>query len=173
MAKIRKDVEDTLYLRDLSLYAKELNEIRKPKPSKTDPSTSKNSYGLTTSETKYIDTFLNPILKDKNFNQVAANIIERTTGNKTKVDPKTNYFQILDDEGNIEMEYNLLKPESIEKFFKDTYCGTEEQATSANMKLAAPYAFDKISKFFNPKNSSLSHSLKASDLLAKYSKQNN
>ena len=37
MAKIRKDVEDTLYLRDLSLYAKELNEIRKPKPSKTDP----------------------------------------------------------------------------------------------------------------------------------------
>ena len=173
MAKIRKDVEDTLYLRDLSLYAKELNEIRKPKPSKTDPSTSKNSYGLTTSETKYIDTFLNPILKDKNFNEGAANIIERTTGNKTKVDPKTNYFQILDDEGNIEMEYNLLKPESIEKFFKDTYGGTEEQATSANMKLAAPYAFDKISKFFNPKNSSLSPSLKASDLLAKYSKQNN
>ena len=37
MAKIRKDVEDTLYLRDLSLYAKELNEIRKPKPDKTDP----------------------------------------------------------------------------------------------------------------------------------------
>lgn len=36
MAKIRKDVEDTLYLRDLSLYAKELNEIRKPKPSKPD-----------------------------------------------------------------------------------------------------------------------------------------
>ena len=87
-------------------------------------------------------------------------------------------------------EYDLLKPEAIERFFKDIYGGTEEQATGANMKLVAPYALDKINKFFNLENSSLSPSPdvatktvsslsdediknKAKDLLAKYSKQNN
>ena len=165
MNKIKSDVIDALYNRDLILYGKELNEIKTPKPDKPDSTALKNSYGLTTSETEYVDSFLNPILKDKNFNEGAKRIIERTTGQKTKIDPETNYFQILDDDGNLSAEYDLLKPEAIERFFKDIYGGTEEQATGANMRLVAPYALNKIKKFFNPE--------KASDLLAKYSKQNN
>ena len=52
----------------------------------------------------------------------------------------------------VQKTYDLIKPEEIERFFKDYY-GSEKQATATSMKTAAPYAFDKINKFFNAENS--------------------
>ena len=180
MFKIRKDVENILYDRELIAYGVDLNKSKTPKPTPPPKKPTTNKYGLTGSESAYIDSFLDPLLSNKDFNQGAIDIVKRTTGEKAKVNPNTNILEIyldqLDNNGKpietVQKTYDLIKPEEIERFFKDYY-GSEKQATATSMKTAAPYAFDKINKFFNAENSQLSSSLKASDLLAKYSNQNN
>ena len=160
MFKIRKDVENILYDRELIAYGVDLNKSKMPKPTPPPKKPTTNKYGLTGSESDYIDSFLDPLLSNKDFNQGAIDIVKRTTGEKAKVNPNTNILEIyldqLDDNGKpietVQKTYDLIKPEEIERFFKDYY-GSEKQATATSMKTAAPYAFDKINKFFNAENS--------------------
>ncbi len=160
MFKIRKDVENILYDRELIAYGVDLNKSKMPKPTPPPKEPTTNKYGLTGSESDYIDSFLDPLLSNKDFNQGAIDIVKRTTGEKAKVNPNTNILEIyldqLDNNGKpietVQETYDLIKPEEIERFFKDYY-GSEKQATATSMKAAAPYAFDKINKFFNAENS--------------------